>query len=204
MAVTQPWNLVFLAGLVICVLTRGRFARQTRANRITERYVGPREIILLIAVMLTALVVPLLYLFTPLLAFADYELPEWAHWTGLLIMPAALWLFWRSHRDLGLNWSATLEMREGHHVVKHGVYRRIRHPMYAAMWLFSMSQALLLDNWLAGWGVVVAFGFMYFDRVPREESMMRQRFGEEYQTWSRQTGRLFPRLTPGDRARAPR
>ena len=30
-----------------------------------------------------------------------------------------------------------------------GVYRHIRHPMYAAHWLWGLGQALLLQNWIA-------------------------------------------------------
>ena len=99
--------------------------------------------------IVTSLLFPVIYLFTPLFSFADYELPEPAHWCGLPIVAAGLWLFWRSHTNLGLNWSASLELRKGHELIQHGVYHRIRHPMYAAIWLFSIAQGLLLNNWLA-------------------------------------------------------
>jgi len=36
-------------------------------------------------------------------------------------------------------------------LIKHGVYRSIRHPMYASIWLWSLGQGLLLQNWFAGW-----------------------------------------------------
>lgn len=144
--------------------------------------------------MVGGLIVPALYLFTPWLAFADYRLPAFVPWCGTLVMAIALLLFWRSHADLGSNWSITLELWKGHALVRHGVYRHIRHPMYAAIWLFSFSQALLLENWLAGWSAIVAFAPMYFFRVPKEEEMMCERFGAAYVDYMRQTGRLWPRL----------
>ncbi len=110
-------------------------------------------------------------------------------------MAAALWLFWRSHADLGPNWSVTLELRKGHQLVQRGVYRSIRHPMYASIWLFSMGQGLLLDNWLAGWSALASFAPLYFVRTPREEQMMCEFFGQEYRDYMRQTGRLLPRLS---------
>jgi protein-S-isoprenylcysteine O-methyltransferase Ste14 len=109
-------------------------------------------------------------------------------------MVAALWLFYRSHADLGQNWSVTLELRKGHQLVKQGVYRSIRHPMYASIWLWCLAQGLLLENWLAGWYALLAFGLMYFVRTPREEQMMCECFGQEYHDYMRETGRLFPRL----------
>jgi protein-S-isoprenylcysteine O-methyltransferase Ste14 len=139
------------------------------------------------------MLLPVLYLFTPLLAFADYRLPPFAPWCGAGIMAAGLWLFWRSHTDLGQNWSVTLEVRKGHTIITRGVYRWIRHPMYASIWLFSLAQGLLLENWLAGWSALVTFAALYFVRAPREEQMMCDVFGEDYRDYMRRTGRLFPR-----------
>jgi protein-S-isoprenylcysteine O-methyltransferase Ste14 len=51
-----------------------------------------------------------------------------------------------------------------------------------------------LENWLAGWSVLVAFTLMYVVRTPREERMMCESFGEEYRDYMRQTGRLWPRV----------
>jgi protein-S-isoprenylcysteine O-methyltransferase Ste14 len=64
--------------------------------------------------------------------------------------------------------------------------------MYAAIWLFSLAQALLLDNWLAGWAVVMTFCVMYFVRLPNEEAMMLSTFGKAYEDYMSETGRLFP------------
>ncbi|MFT5324608.1 MAG: protein-S-isoprenylcysteine O-methyltransferase Ste14 [Planctomycetaceae bacterium] len=204
MALLQPWNIVFTVGFVVYVATRGKFAAGTKGNESMDRRVGLQEKILLPVVISTSLLFPILYLFTPLFSFAEYELPDWLHACGLVLMIVGLWLFWRSHADLGLNWSPTLETRKGHEIVKHGVYRRVRHPMYSAIWLFSIAQGLLLNNWLAGWlagwAVVFAFAVMYFLRTPQEEKMMIDHFGSAYTEYMAETGRLFPRLrlsTPG-------
>ena len=109
-------------------------------------------------------------------------------------MVVALWLFWTSHADLGKNWSRTLEIQKGHQLVTHGVYRSVRHPMYASIWLFSLAQGLLLESWLAGWSAFVAFAILYFVRIPHEERMMREFFGRDYTDYMAQTGRIFPRI----------
>jgi len=38
--------------------------------------------------------VPLLYVLTPWLDFADYQLPVWAGWLGVAVLAVSLWLFW--------------------------------------------------------------------------------------------------------------
>ena len=194
MAISQPWNIVFALGFVVYVVTRGMFASVVKGNELIDRRVGFQERTLLAAVLVTSLLFPIAYLFTPAFSFADYELPNWVHACGLVCMVLGLWLFWRSHVDLGANWSPTLETRKGHEIIRHGVYRRIRHPMYAGIWLFSLAQAMLLNNWLAGWGVVVAFAWMYFLRTPKEEKMMMDHFGSAYEDYMTETGRLFPRM----------
>ncbi len=195
MNLLEPWNAVFFVGFVAYLSIRHVF--QSRANRqqAAERRLDGIEIALLVAVTIGALLLPAVYLVTPLLDFADYALPGWAPWTGMVVMPAALWLFYRSHADLGKFWSVTLELKQEHQLVQHGVYRRVRHPMYAAIWLFSFAQALLLQNWLAGWSAVVTFALLYAIRMPREERMMHDAFGQEYADYVQRTGRLIPRFS---------
>jgi protein-S-isoprenylcysteine O-methyltransferase Ste14 len=66
--------------------------------------------------------------------------------------------------------------------------------MYASMWLWGMAQTLLLQNWIAGWAGLVLFLPMYVLRVPREEQMMVEQFGETYREYINRTGRVVPRL----------
>jgi protein-S-isoprenylcysteine O-methyltransferase Ste14 len=194
MTILEPWNLVFLAGLAMYCWIRHVFLQRTRnETKVVSRF-DRAEKILLAAMFPPVILLPLLYLFTPLLAFADYRLPTFVPWCGAVTMVAALWLFWRSHADLGQNWSVSLEIREGHELVTQGVYRHTRHPMYASIWLWAFAQGMLLQNWLAGWSVVPVFAAMYCLRTPREEQMMCEAFGEQYRAYMRRTGRLFPRI----------
>jgi protein-S-isoprenylcysteine O-methyltransferase Ste14 len=190
----RPWNIVFLVGFVVYVCIRGAFESRTKGNEKALSRADGRDRALMLIVFAGCLLLPVVYVFTPWLAFADYHLPEFAPWCGTAVLAAALWLFWRSHADLGQNWSVTLELRKGHQLVKHGVYRLIRHPMYASILLFGLGQGLLLENWLAGWSAGLTFGLMYLLRASREERMMCEFFGQEYRDYIRQTGRLFPRL----------
>jgi protein-S-isoprenylcysteine O-methyltransferase Ste14 len=190
----HPWNLVFLAGFIVYIGIRNAYIKRTKENEKTVKHIDWLEKVLMVIVSIGNLLLPVLYLFTPLLAIADYRLPAIAGWIGSVVMVTALWMFWRSHADLGLNWSMTLEMRKGHKLVRHGIYRFIRHPMYASIWLFGIAQALLLQNWIAGFSALVTFAPLYFVRTPREEQMMRTGFGTEYMDYMRRTGRVFPRF----------
>jgi len=188
----KPWNVVFLIGFVVYVVIRGIFKQRVKGYPMMIRRVDALEKALLLILIPGALLFPLVYLFTHWLAFADYRLPSMVHSFGLVLMIAALWLFWRSHVDLGLNWSQSLEIREGHQLVTHGVYQSVRHPMYASIWLWCMAQGLLLENWLAGWYALVAFGLMYLVRTPREERMMCEVFGQHYRDYMERLAGFCP------------
>lgn len=66
--------------------------------------------------------------------------------------------------------------------------------MYAAIWLWAVSQGMLLQNWMAGWSMAPVFAAMYFLRTPREERLMCESFGDDYRRYVQQTGRLLPRI----------
>ncbi|GIV71253.1 protein-S-isoprenylcysteine O-methyltransferase [Caldilinea sp.] len=187
------FQLIYLAGIFVETAIRVPFNRERRKSKIAVNRVDRKETLLLLLLFLGSYLAPLLKIFTPWLDFADYTLPVWAGWLGVILLLAAVLLFWRSHVDLGRNWSPTLQLREGHALVTEGVYRYIRHPMYASQWLWVMAQALLLQNWIAGLGGIVCFTPFYFMRVAPEEQMMLEKFGEEYRACMQRTGRLLPR-----------
>jgi protein-S-isoprenylcysteine O-methyltransferase Ste14 len=151
------------------------------------------DIILLSAAGI-AMILPFIFIFTPLLNFADYRLPAWLGWIGTAVFAMALLFLWRSHADLGRNWSAILRISPEHTLVTEGVYRHIRHPMYTAHLLWAIGQGLLLENWLAGWAFLVVFVPLYLIRAPKEERMMLEQFDERYRQYITRTGGIIPRF----------
>ena len=166
--------------------------KRNKSNKIRTDKKASLEKTLLGLVFLGMMIIPLVYMFSSLLSFADYFLPITLHILGLLLIVPTLWLFYRSHKDLGKNWSVSLEIREEHHIVDSGVYKYIRHPMYSAIWLWCVVQALLLNNYIAGLSGLVCFGLLYFLRVKKEENMMLQEFGDDYKNYMQATKRIIP------------
>jgi protein-S-isoprenylcysteine O-methyltransferase Ste14 len=128
------------------------------------------------------------------LGSADYSLPAWGGSLGTILFIGCLLLLWRAHSDLGENWSARIELQQEHTLVTRGVYARVRHPIYAALWLWCFAQPLLIQNWIGGFAGLATFALLYFTRVPGEEKLMLDAFGEEYRIYMRNTGRVLPRF----------
>ena len=168
--------------------------RRSKKTPISFNAMDRREKIRLIVSLSGLGIIPLVYIaFGFPKVLARPFMPELA-WLGLVVAAASLVMFHLTHEALGRNWSVSLQMRENHKLITHGVYARIRHPMYPAFWLWGLAQALLLPNWLAGFSGLIGFGTLYFLRVGPEEEMMVERFGQEYRDYMARTGRVLPRL----------
>jgi protein-S-isoprenylcysteine O-methyltransferase Ste14 len=83
---------------------------------------------------------------------------------------------------------------EEHLLVTKGIYKYLRHPIYAGLFLWGVAQPLLLHNWIAGGLLLVFFTVLYVVRVPLEEEMMIQEFGKEYTEYMKKTGGIIPKV----------
>jgi protein-S-isoprenylcysteine O-methyltransferase Ste14 len=187
-------SIIWAVGLVAWFAIRLPYQRRARKIGVAadRRDLGDR--FFLAFASLTLSLVPLVWVASGFPAAADHVFRPWMGWLGLLADIAFVWLFWASHRQLGRNWSITLEIRDEHRLVTEGLYRYVRHPMYSSFWLWALAQALLIPNWVAGLAGLVGVAGLYFSRVGKEERMMLDRFGQEYQTYCAATGRVIPKL----------
>ncbi len=185
---------VFGAGTVMQVIIRAPFAISARPRKKLEQHVSVTENILLVLLTIAALILPLIYSLTNWLAFADYSLPTWLGWTGVIVLIFSLLVFWRAHFDLKANWSPSLEIYEGHTLITNGIYKVIRHPMYASQLAWAIAQILLIQNWIAGLGSLILFVPFYLLRRRAEEKMMLEKFGDIYHEYMKSTGGIVPKL----------
>ena len=191
----NPWiaKAVVLAATVIMMAIRGLHGQRSRSVKVAKSYKTRLETGLLVLAWVGFLT-PLIWVASPAFRFAEYSLHAVPLAAGIMCYVIGLWLFYRSHADLGTNWSITLEVREGHRLITQGVYRRVRHPMYSALALYSVGQALVIPNWVAGLSNLIVFAVLFALRVGAEEKMMAQQFGNEYAAYTARTKRLIPRV----------
>ena len=184
------WAITILVWVVI----RYPYQRRARKQKVVRNQYDSEERILISGAVLGLSLIPLFYLTSGFPKFADYPFRSAMGWAGVAAMVLFLLVFIQSHRNLGRNFSVTLEIRETHTLVIDGIYRYMRHPMYFSFWLWAIGQAFLFPNWIVGGAGLLAVAFLYFRRIRREEQMMLETFGDEYTTYTNRTPRLIPRV----------
>lgn len=186
------FEIVFIVFMIVMGIIRRPFEKAVKDNNIDVQKKDTEEKWLLALTFLGMSIIPLVYILSPWLNFANYQIPLYLQIIGVVLLVLAAVLFYRSHKDLGKNWSVSLEIREEHTLVTKGIYKSIRHPMYTAIWLWVFCQALLLPNYIAGLSGILGFGLLYLIRVGKEEKMMEAQFGAQYLQYKKQTKRLIP------------
>jgi protein-S-isoprenylcysteine O-methyltransferase Ste14 len=189
----NPWfaKAVVLAASIAMIAIRAPHGQRSRSVPVVKQARSRLEGgVLLFAIL--CFFVPLVWVASDAFAFAEFELRLTPLVVGAVVLAASLWLFHRSHVDLGRNWSVTLEVREGHVLVTHGVYRTIRHPMYSALIAYGVGQALVVPNWIAGPSYLAAMLVVFSTRLGPEERLMREQFGAQYDDYRARTKRLVP------------
>src|SRR5262249_44720405 len=123
-------KLVWGLGVVGWFAIRYRHARRSRRTPKVIRDDRAQDRARLAFSLTGMCLVPGIYVLTGEPKFAEYHFLPALAWTGAVTFALSLWLFYRTHKELGRNWSVTLEIRERHTLVTSGVYRYVRHPMY--------------------------------------------------------------------------
>jgi len=189
---------VLFAGLLIM-----RIYFALRVRRAGERMMPDRESVeregrgmFAVRIVLFFLLLVWLALYAinpPWMGVLALTFPEWLRWVGFALGLASLGFWSWAQFALGKEWSPQLQLRKEHHLVTTGPYSRIRHPLYTAMLGYGTGLALVTANWVFVVFVVVVIGGL-LARVPKEEQMMLEEFGEAYKCYMQRTGRFFPKL----------
>ena len=117
----------------------------------------------------------------------------WVTAAGLVVELAGVVLAVFARRALGRNWSSRVRIAADHALVRTGVYRRLRHPIYTGMLLVYLGLALQSGrlNALAGFALATA---AYWRKLGLEERVLQARFGEVFDAWRKQSWALIPPL----------
>ena len=110
---------------------------------------------------------------------------------------AALFVF-----GLTLRWVAIISLKraftvkvtilKNHQLKSDGVYRWVRHPSYTGMYIYALGLGFALHNLISI--AILLWGVWYttHNRIPVEESVLEDHFGDAYREYKAKTWKLFP------------
>jgi protein-S-isoprenylcysteine O-methyltransferase Ste14 len=103
----EPWiaKAVILAAGIAMFAIRAPHGSRSRGLRVARSRKGRREAVLLTLAWI-GYFLPLIWAVSPVLSFGDYPLHVGAFAAGGVCLVVGLWVFHRSHVDLGTNWLA--------------------------------------------------------------------------------------------------
>ena len=114
------------------------------------------------------------------------------HYVGATLIGAGLVVRWTAIRTLGRFFTVKVTLREGHRVIKDGLYRYLRHPSYTGALLSFIGLAVSFASWATLIVILVpVFAAMSY-RIYVEEAALVAGLGDEYREYQRTTARLIP------------
>lgn len=130
--------------------------------------------------------------------WSNLPLPNWVRWTGLGLGIFAVILNAWSHKTLsqklGADFDPAMRLLKVPALVMEGPYARMRHPIYLAFLLMQTALLLLTSNWLIGFSGLAIIISVIAIRVPEEEKLLIEQFGEQYHNYMKHSGSLLPKL----------
>ena len=186
------FGAMIITQIIFSTLTRTAQEVSPKGNRLSESegiwqtlVRVTRSIILGVFLILSAINAPWISVFS-------VPFPAWLQVVGSILGLFSLMIYIWARMTIGRQWSSPLMLRDGHRLVTSGPYAHVRHPIYLAMILFTTSLTLVGASWLLIAFLIISIADLLL-RIPKEEQMMIDEFGEEYLAYMQRTGSLLPR-----------
>src|SRR5262249_5192440 len=121
------------------------------------------------------------------------EGPAWLSALGLLLELVGLWLALGSRIQLHF-FSSDRSGRERMLLVKTGFFRYVRHPVYAGVMLVLFAWPLVYGAPIVTVLTLIIGGAVARSQIRADETVLRARFGEEFEEYCRTTDALIPSI----------
>ncbi len=122
--------------------------------------------------------------------FGWYVLPKWASLAAAVAFLVAYLLYAEVLRE-NAYLSRTIKVEEGQKVIDSGLYRIVRHPMYAVTLLLFLSMPLVLGS-IYSFVIFLAYPFIISKRIKDEEKLLEA----ELEGYAEYKTRVKYRLVP--------
>ena len=122
------------------------------------------------------------------------DVPAYAilRWMAAAVAVACLLLTFRCWARMGSDWRMDVSVHKPTNLITDGLFRHIRHPIYAFSMLLMVCSAVIVPTLPMTTVAIVHIVLMNL-KARNEERHLLHAHGETYRRYLRQTGRFFPR-----------
>jgi protein-S-isoprenylcysteine O-methyltransferase Ste14 len=110
----------------------------------------------------------------------------------VISLAARITLLGTAQLHFGRSFHSFVVSKDKHQLITTGPYYWIRYPIYTAGLINYLSGELLASNLVLTFVPVLMFGLMIFNRIPREEELMKEKFGLDYLEYEKDTLSCHP------------
>lgn len=110
---------------------------------------------------------------------------------GLFISFIGLIIACWSRYLLGKNWSLSVQKKENHELIKSGLYKIVRHPIYTGILLLFIGNTIIVGDYRGIIAVLIVF-ISFWYKLKKEEQFLTEIFGENYLEYKNETKVIIP------------
>ncbi|MBW3004804.1 isoprenylcysteine carboxylmethyltransferase family protein [Candidatus Woesearchaeota archaeon] len=97
-----------------------------------------------------------------------------------------------ARKELDRFFSFEVVVQKDHKLVKKGLYKSVRHPMYLGILFIFFGLAIALSSFYGVLALIVFYVPALLYRISAEEQVLIKEFGEEYLDYSEKTKKIIP------------
>jgi protein-S-isoprenylcysteine O-methyltransferase len=117
---------------------------------------------------------------------------DWLTWIGIAVMIAGIVFRQYAISILGKFFTATVQIKNDHELIKAGPYRYIRHPSYLGILIIALGLGIALANWISLLLCITLPIIGIVQRIKVEEKELERHFGQQYRDYRKTTWRIVP------------
>ena len=111
---------------------------------------------------------------------------------GLILFGIFSWLQVKSFKNLRTFYTQDISLQKNHQLITTGIHKNIRHPQYISQVLSDIGLGVALLGYLIIPLVLFVQLPLFILRAKKEEEMMKNYFGDEYEEYKKKSGSIIP------------
>jgi len=122
------------------------------------------------------------------------EYDDLIYYSGIFLVIFGIIIRWISILTLKKSFTVNVAVSDNQEIVQIGIYKFIRHPAYTGSLLSFLGLGIAVNNWLSLICIFMPIYAAFYYRIVVEESVLKKAFGIKYESYTKRTGKLLPKI----------